>query len=740
MPPDRAVSPPLALGLLLVTACGGGNATMSTDDTPTAPAPARTPHGANAGAPVAPVVPHVTQLHGEELHDDYYWMRYREDARVIEYLEAENAFLASKMGHTAPVQVALFDEMLAHVQEDDQTVPVERDGWLYYSRTEKGKAYKIHCRREGSMEAPEQVILDENALAEGKKYMSVAVARVSPDHRWLAYSVDLDGAERYVLRFKDLETGEHTSAAIPDTYYSGAWSMDSKHFQYTTQDEASRPWRAHRHTLGTDGKSDTILWQEDDDAYFVMVDRTRSDAYVVVQLDSAVTSEAHVLDAHAPDPKLRVVQPRIQGVEYSIDHHPGAKEGAGRFLIRTNGGAKTFKIMEAPEATPSREHWKELIAPRKEVTLASLAVFRDHMVLLEREGGLPHLRVRPLGDVGEDHRIAFEEDAYDAWIDDNPSFDTTTLRLGYDSLTTPQSIFDYAMGAKTRELKKVKPVPGYDQGAYRSARIWATAKDGTKVPVSLVHRADTAIDGTAPMLLHGYGSYGYSYEPSFTAHWLPLLDRGFVIGIAHIRGGGEMGRAWKDDGKFGKKVNTFTDFIAAARELERLGYTASDRLAISGRSAGGLLMGAVTNMAPELFEVVLAGVPFVDVVNTMLDETIPLTVIEWEEWGNPNEAEPYGWIKQYSPYDNISDRSYPNMLIIAGLNDPRVQYWEPAKWTAKLRRHQEGDGLILLKTHMGAGHAGESGRYGRLKDRAFEYAYILDRMGRLPAAAGDATP
>jgi oligopeptidase B len=722
--------PKLILAAVAVTAVAA--ACASAPITPTAPAGEETMKNApateapKATPPVAEKRPHVTKIHGQELHDDYHWLRYREDAAVISYLEAENAYTDAMTAHTAGLRKKLYDEMLGRIVEDDSSVPARKGDYWYYTRTETGKAYAIHCRKRGGLDGAEEVLLDVNALAEGKDYTKVGVLDVSPDHKVLAYSVDETGAERYVMHFKDLATGEVHAERIPDTYYSSAWASDSRTFFYTVVDEASRPWRLYRHVVGTDGKQDVLVHEEADDAYFLSVGRTRSEAYILAELESAVTTEVLYLDATKPEGKFVPVHPRQQGMEYEVDHH------GDRFFILSNEGAQNFKLLEAPAATPSKEHWKEVIAHREDVTLTSVEAFAGHLVILERERGLPQLRVRPLtAEGGEEHLIAIDEATYDAWPDDNPEFATTTLRYGFESLVTPESVFDYDMVARTRELKKQKEVRGYDKAGYTSERVWAKAKDGVEVPISLVRAKGTKQDGKAPFLLYGYGSYGISYEPAFSSNWLSLLDRGFTVGIAHVRGGGDMGRKWKDDGKFEKKMNTFTDFIACAEHLVAKGYTAADRLAISGGSAGGLLMGAVANLRPDLFAVVEAHVPFVDVINTMLDETIPLTVIEWEEWGNPNEPGPFKTMIAYSPYDNVTAKAYPTILIRAGLNDPRVQYWEPAKWTAKLRALKTDDNLLVLKTNMGAGHGGASGRYGRLEERAFDYAFVVDQLARV---------
>ena len=654
--------------------------------------------------PVAEKKPHVTEIHGLRLEDDYFWMRNREDQEVIEYLNAENSFTKDQMAHLEDFQKTLYDEMLGRIKEDDNSVPYKKGNYFYYSRTESKKPYRIYCRKKNSMDAPEEVLLDGNKLAEGHEYMRIGGMSVSSNHEILAYSVDYEGSERYRLHFKNLVTGVLSDESVPNTYYSLAWANDNKTIFYTVVDEASRPHKLFKHVLGTESEQDQLVLHEPDDAYFLSVGKTRSEAYLLIELESAITSEVLYIDAAKPEGDFKIIRPRKNGVEYSVEH-----QGA-RFLILTNEDAVNFKLMEVSTKTPGPEHWRLLEGEKEDVTLVGIDAFQNHLVVYERKDGLPQIRVVSVKDDTQ-HRIEFEDASYDVWGGSNPSFTSEVLRFGYSSMLQSNSVFDYDMSARTRTLI-----------------IWAKASAGTLVPMSLLYKKGLKKDGSAPMLLSGYGSYGYSYDADFDSDVFSLVDRGFVIGIAHIRGGGEMGRKWKDAGKFEHKVNTFTDFIACAEHAIAQGYTTASRLAISGRSAGGLLMGAVTNLRPDLFQAVVAGVPFVDVINTMLDETIPLTVIEWEEWGNPKDKKFFDIIASYSPYDNIKRANYPHLLILAGLNDPRVQYWEPAKWTAKLRTMVTGTNSILLKTDMGAGHGGNSGRYGHLKDTAFEYAFIIDRL------------
>jgi oligopeptidase B len=672
--------------------------------------------------PVAERQPHVTELHGERRVDDYHWMRDRDDPRVRAYLEAENAYTDAVMEPVAALKQQLYDEILARIKQTDLSVPSRIGEYFYYSRTEEGKQYRTFCRRHGSLDGDEQVILDQNALAEGHPYCALRAMAVSPDHRVLAFSVDLTGAERYTIRFKDLRSGEMLEDEIPGAYTDIAWGNDNRTVFYTTLDEAHRPHRVWRHRLGEDSADDELIYQDADEAFYVGVEKTRSRQYVLITSGSNTTTEVRWLDADTPDGEFRLMRARESKHEYYVEHH------GSRFLILSNKDAIDFKLVEAPVEDPSKEHWSERIAHRPGVMLESVDAFRGHQVLVEREDGLRRLRVFDVAS-GEEHHVDFPEPVYTVSVGSNPEFDTTELRFVYTSLVTPDSVFDYDMRSRERELKKETEVlGGYDRTQYVSERVRATAADGTPVPISLVYRKGLSRDGSAPLELYGYGSYGISSNPGFSSERLSLLDRGFVCAIAHIRGGGDLGRRWYENGKLLDKKHTFDDFIACAEFLVDEGYTASDRLVIRGGSAGGLLMGAVVNARPDLFGVVVAKVPFVDVVNTMLDASLPLTVTEWEEWGNPQEKEFYDYIRSYSPYDNIEPREYPHMLITSGLNDPRVSYWEPTKWTAKLRTMNRGKSTILLKTNMGAGHAGASGRYDALDERALEYAFVLRHL------------
>ncbi|MDJ0688853.1 MAG: S9 family peptidase [Xenococcaceae cyanobacterium MO_188.B32] len=672
--------------------------------------------------PIAAKKPHELVTHGDQRIDNYYWLNQQENPEVIDYLKAENEYTEEMMKHTEELQKSLYDEMLSRIKETDLSVPYRLQDYYYYSRTEEGKGYAILCRKYQSLEAEEEILLDQNKLAEGKEFFSLGVTSVSPNQQILAYSTDTTGAEQYTLFFLDLATRKLYSETIPNTYYSFAWGNDNQTVFYTKVDDANRPYQLWRHILGSDPSSDVLVYQEDDEAYYLSVGKTRSRAYILLELGSTITSEVHYLDANNPSGEFKLFQPRQTGIEYSIEHH------SDRFYIVTNEEAINFKLMSTPVNSPDKTNWKTVIPHREEVLLEGIDAFADRLVIYERKGGLPTARIQTFA-TGEITQLTFPEPTYSFAGGNNPEFDTTKFRFSYSSMITPSSIFDYDLETGERELKKETEVlGGYDRTLYASERLTATASDGTKVPISLVYKKGINKDGSNPLWLTGYGSYGYSYSAYFSSLRLSLLDRGFVFAIAHIRGGEEMGRKWYEDGKFLQKKNTFTDFIACAEHIIAEKWTNSDRLVISGGSAGGLLMGAVINLRPDLFKVVVAEVPFVDVLTTILDTSLPLTVLEWEEWGNPNEQKYYDYIKSYSPYDNVTAKDYPALLITAGLNDSRVKYWEPAKWTAKLRQMKTDNNLLLLKTNMSAGHGGASGRYESLKEIAFEYAFVLDRL------------
>ncbi|MDT8304592.1 MAG: S9 family peptidase [Anaerolineae bacterium] len=669
--------------------------------------------------PIAPRHSHEIVTHGHKRVDDYYWLREKENEDVIAYLEAENSYTAAMLKEAEGLQKTLYEEMVGRIQETDQTVPVRIDDYYYYSRTEEGKQYPIYCRKHGSVEAPEEIMLDLNRLAEGHDYLRMGIFRVSPDHRLLAYSIDTSGAEQYTVFFKRVEDGTLLRDQIENTSYSAEWAADSSTFFYTTKDAAMRDFQVWRHRLDADAEPDEVVYEDLDERFWVNLYKTKDRRYLFVTSESKETSEQHFLETSLPYGSFTLLQPRVTGLRYYAEHRHDT------FFIVTNDEAKNFRIVTAPTATPGRSHWQEFLPHRETVKVDDIDLFSRHLAVYEREKGLRTMRIVKF-DSGEYHYVDFPEPVYTYSQESNPEFDSHLLRFTYTSLTTPNSVFDYNMETGERELLKQQPVLGrFDPADYASERVFATADDGTEIPISLVYRKDRFHGEPVPCLLYGYGSYGISIDPGFDSNRLSLLDRGWIYAIAHIRGGQEMGRWWYEQGKYMHKQNTFTDFIACARHLIDQGYTRPDLLAIFGGSAGGLLVGAVLNMAPELFHAAVAAVPFVDIVTTMLDESIPLTVTEFEEWGNPKEHEYYEYMLSYSPYDNVSVQTYPHLLVTAGLNDPRVQYWEPAKWTALLRAHKQGDNLLLLKTDMGAGHAGPSGRYDYLKERALYFAFLL---------------
>ncbi|HYF40478.1 MAG TPA: S9 family peptidase [Gemmatimonadales bacterium] len=670
--------------------------------------------------PVARTVPRIEVVHGETRLDPYYWLRDKNDPDVIAYLEAENRHTESVMRHTQALQERLYQEMRARIKETDLSVPERVDDYQYYSRTEAGGQYPIYCRKPETVGAGEEILLDQNSLASAHSYFKVGAVEISPDHQFLAYSVDTSGAEDFTVYVKDLRTGALLAESISGASSRMAWANDSRTLFYATLDEARRPCRLHRHVLGTNPSEDVLVYHETDASFYLDISRTRSRKYLILDLSSHSTSEVRFVSADDPTGPFRVVQPRSTGIEYSVTHH------GDRFFITTNEGAPNFRLVEAPVESPSREHWSPVLPYRPEVKLDGTDAFERHLVIYEREAGLTCIRVLDLL-TGSEHTIPFPEPVYTVRPHANPEFATSTFRFSYTSLVTPNSVVDYDLDQRTWTVRKQTEVSGYLPDQYCSERLSAIAPDGMQVPVSLVYRKPW--NGPRPLLLTGYGAYGLSYDPAFSSNTLSLLDRGFVVAIAHVRGGEELGREWYEGGRLQNKRSTFTDFIAVAEHLVATGYTTPSRLVINGGSAGGLLIGAVTNLRPELFHAALAEVPFVDVVNTMLDATLPLTVIEYDEWGNPNDPSAYRYIRSYSPYDNVAAQPYPHMLVTAGLNDPRVAYWEPAKWTAKLRATKTDSNRLLLRTNMGAGHGGASGRYEFLRETAFKYAFILDVLG-----------
>lgn len=675
--------------------------------------------------PVADKVNKELTIHGDTRTDNYYWMNDREDPKVIAYLKAENAYLDTMTRSSAKLRTKLYEEMKSRIMETDVSVPYLKEGYYYYSRYEQGKEYPVYCRKKGSTEAAEEIILNVNDLAKGHAYYQVGGMTVSPDGQWLAYGVDTVSRRRYVIHIKNLQTGELQPELISETFGNVAWASDNKTFFYTTKDTSTlRENKIFRHLTGTKASDDQLVYEEKDETYSTGVTRCKSGKYIMIESSSTLSSEYRILDASKPTAAFKVFQPRQKDMLYHIDHQDN------QFYIVTNWDAVNFRLMQCPLDKTERSNWKEVIAHRPDVLLEGLDLFRDHMVLSERSKGLTQLRVINTR-THEDHYLHFDEPAYVASTSVNPEFDTKVLRYSYTSMTTPVSTYDYNMDTKQNELRKRQEVlGGYDPKNYITERIYVTARDGAKVPVSIVYKKGFEKNGRMPLLLYGYGSYGHSIDPVFSSNRLSLLDRGFAYAIAHIRGGEEMGRQWYEDGKLFKKKNTFTDFIDCADYLVAQHYTDSTHLYAMGGSAGGLLMGAVVNMRPTLWNGVIAAVPFVDVVTTMLDESIPLTTGEFDEWGNPKKKEYYDYMKSYSPYDNVIPQAYPNMLVTTGLHDSQVQYWEPAKWVAKLREVKTDHHLLLLHTNMEAGHGGASGRFKPLEEIAMQYAFLITLEGK----------
>jgi oligopeptidase B len=681
--------------------------------------------------PSAPRRPHALRAHGDERVDPWYWLRERDDPDVVGYLEAENDYAKAALSHTESLQARLFDEIKGRIQQTDVSAPSRKGRWDYFSRTIEGLQYPIHGRRPAGARTGEDetVLLDENVLAEGHGFFSLGGFAVSPNQKLLAYSVDFDGSERHELRFRDLARGADLPDIVPDTYYGLAWAADDRTVFYTRPDDAMRPWQVWRHVLGTPADDDVLVYTEKDDRFFVDVEETRTERYLLITSHSKVTTEVRFVPADAPDEKPRVIAERRAGVEYLVEHHTSRTDGDRFYIVTNDDGAENFKLVLAPVASPGHDHWREVIPHRPDVRLDAVDAFADHLVVSERSNGLEQLRVLRIGDGGE-HVIEMPEPVYSVGLGPNFEFDTRIVRYVYTSLATPTSAYDYDLESRATTLVKRQPVlGGYDPARYRTERLWATSADGTRVPISLVARTDVTRDGNAPTLLYGYGSYEASIDPAFSPIRLTLLERGWVYAIAHVRGGGELGRQWYEDGKLLNKQHTFDDFVAAAEQLITDGWTRPARLAARGASAGGLLMGAVLNRRPDLFCAVVAQVPFVDALTTILDESLPLTVTEWEEWGNPVEdADVYRYMKAYSPYDNVAAQAYPAILVTGGLNDSRVSFWEPAKWVAKLRATKTDDRLLVLRTEMDAGHGGPSGRYDAWRDEALVLAFLLDQV------------
>jgi oligopeptidase B len=699
-----------------------------------APASAQT-----SDPPVATVIPTpLTAPHGHVRTDDYYWLREREDPEVIAYLDAENAYFDEAMAPLGDLRETLFEEIKGRIKQDDVSVPYRLGDHQYYHRYEEGLQYPIHARRAADDEGPEEIILDVNALAAGHDYYSARVtsASVSPDGRFLAFAADTTGRRIYTIHVKNMETGEILPDAISAVTGNLVWANDNRTLFYSKQDPVTlRSDRVFRHTLGTDPAEDVLVYEETDDTFSAYVGKTTSRDFIVIASYQTLASEFRVLDADDPDGDFRVIEPRERDHEYSVDHLDG------QFYILTNrdadgGKAENNRLVRAPEATPGAEHWTEVVAHRDDVLLEGTDLFDDYLVLSERKDGLTRLYVQPWDDADAGYLVAFDDPAYVVSTSSNPNPDTAVLRFVYESPTTPTTTYDYDMATRERTLLKQQEIlGGFDGDAYQAERLWAPARDGERIPVTVVYRTDRFDkNGSNPLLVYGYGSYGHSIDPGFSATTLSLLDRGFVYATAHVRGSQTLGRRWYENGKLLKKKNTFTDFIDAAEHLRDEGYGDPDRLYAYGGSAGGLLMGAVMNMRPDLFHGLVAAVPFVDVITTMLDDSIPLTTGEYDEWGNPNDPAYYDYILSYSPYDNIEAKDYPNLLVTTGLHDSQVQYWEPAKWVAKLRALKTDQNRLLLHTHMEAGHGGASGRFERYRETARNYAFLLDLAGLADAS------
>jgi oligopeptidase B len=678
--------------------------------------------------PVARKSPHLTTIHGETLKDDYFWLREKSNPEAITYLKAENAYTDEAMKPTEGLQKTLYTEMLGRIKQTDLSVPSRIGDYYYYSRTEEGKQYPYRCRRKGGMAGAEEILLDLNKLAEGHTYLGLGAFVVSDDGNWLAYATDTTGYRQYTLRVKDLRSGQSSNEAI-ERAGSIVWSTDNKTLFYTTEDAVSkRSDKFWRHTVGTDRND--LLYEEKDELFDVGVGRSLDKKMIFLGSYAKTAREIRYLPANTPTGDLRVVLARQAGHEYDVDHYNGL------FYITTNRAAKNFRVVTAPIADPSEKNWKPFIDHKPGLKIDGLSFFANHIVVSEREGGLTYLRVID-AKTQQSHRIATPEADYAMSIGGNPEFNTPVIRYTYQSMVTPSSVYEYDMNTRARTLLKQQEVlGGYDPTAYEARRVWAVARDGTKVPVSIVSKKGVKLDGKAPLLLYAYGSYGASMSPTFSSNRLSLLNRGVIYALAYIRGGGELGEEWREQGRMMQKLNTFYDFIDCADYLVKNSYTSPDRLVIQGGSAGGLLVGAVVNMRPDLFKAVVAQVPFVDVINTMLDASLPLTTSEWIEWGNPNNKAEFVYMIKYSPYDNIRPQNYPAMLVQVSLNDSQVPYWEGTKFVARLRALKTDANPLLLKANMGAGHGGSSGRYDALRETAFTYAFMLWQMGLTDRPAG----
>ena len=673
--------------------------------------------------PIAKIIPKTLDKFGDVRIDNYFWLNDRENPEVIDYLNKENAYYKKMTAHTKTFQKELFEEMKARIKEDDESVPYLYNGYYYITRFETGENYPIYSRKKGSLSAKEEILFDCNKLAKGQPYFQLGGLSISPDNKLAVFSLDIVGRRIYDIQVKDLETGKILSDKIEKVSGNAVWANDNQTIFYSSQDEITlRSDKIFKHKLGTKQADDVLVYFEKDETFNVEVAKSKSRKYLAIESGSTLTTEYQILEADNPDGKFRIFQKRVRGLEYSINHYGDS------FYIMTNADKATnFKLMKTLETATSKENWTEVVPHREDVLLEDIEIFKDFLVVEERTNGLNKIRIMPWSGDGE-YYLPFESETYTAYTSTNVDFDTDILRYSYQSMTTPSSVIDFNMKTKTKEIKKEQQVLGgkFDKNNYTEERIWATAKDGTKVPISMVYKKGLKKDGENPLLLYAYGSYGHSMDATFSSTRLTLLDRGFVFAIAHIRGGEDLGRQWYEDGKLLKKKNTFTDFIDCSKFLIEQKYTSPEHLYAEGGSAGGLLMGAIVNLAPELYHGIIAQVPFVDVITTMLDESIPLTTGEYDEWGNPNVKKYYNYMASYSPYDNVKKQKYPNMYVSTGLHDSQVQYWEPAKWVAKLRSIKMDDSVLFLDTNMKAGHGGASGRFEAIKELAKEYCFLLD--------------
>src|SRR5574343_57756 len=676
--------------------------------------------------PVAKIVPKTLEKHGDKRIDNYYWLNERENPEVIDYLNKENEYYQKSTAHTKQFQDELFLEMKSRIKEDDSSVPYLYNGYYYITRYETGKDYPIYSRKKGSIDAKEEIMFDCNEMAKGQSYFNLSGISISEDNKWVAYGVDLVSRRQYTIQIKNLETGEILPVKLENTTGGSTWAGDNKTLFYTRKDvQTLRSDKIYKHTLGAEASTDVMVFHEKYDTFSKFIDKEKSKKYLVIGSSSTLTSEYQILDAKNPNGEFKIFQKRTRGLEYSISHY-----GDSFYIVTNKDKATNFKLMKTPETATAAENWKDLIEHRKDVLLEGIEIFKDYLVVEERSNGLNKIQIRPWNGKGE-YYLPFDSETYTAYTTTNVDFDTEILRYGYQSMATPSSVIDFNMSTQEKKVLKEQEVLGgkFDKNNYIEERVWATAIDGTKVPISMVYRKGIKKDGKNPFLLYAYGSYGATMDPYFSSTRLSLLDRGFIYAIAHIRGGEDLGREWYENGKLLKKINTFTDFIDCSKFVIAEKYTSSEHLYAEGGSAGGLLMGAIVNMNPELYNGVLTQVPFVDVITTMLDDSIPLTTGEYDEWGNPNVKKYYNYMLSYSPYDNVTAQAYPHMYVSTGLHDSQVQYWEPAKWVAKLRVLKTDDNQLYLDTNMDAGHGGASGRFEAIKEIAKEYSFLLDLEG-----------